>query len=293
VSELQRERLVAVPRERGWQVGQAARAAKPLSAEELGPRTVGGVLDRAFEVLRDHFGLLMGAGLILCVPMRILMFFQVQPAFSGEAWEPLVEVGVTSVLASLLGALAARVFGAHVAGGDTSAGRMLGIGPLEFMGILLLSAVTGTLTGLGVCLFFVGTFIVSWLFALAPVIYMLETERGPLMRVPYAMKRSISLVTGSFWRWLGLFMVLVLLSLFLQGPLGQLDDPIARTTFAVNYGLSTRVVDLAVCLLGGVFTALIAALSGVVFASFYFDQRARLEGVDLHFALQKLKRRSS
>lgn len=277
---------MAVPRERGWQLAGAASPGQPLSAEDLGPRSVGGVLDRAFDVLRLHFGLLMGAGLVLCVPVRILFFFQIQPVFRGETWEAVVEVGVTSVLASLLGALAARVFWAHIAGGDTSASRVLGVAPAEFFGILLLSTVTGTLAGLGVCLLLVGTFIVSWLLALAPVVYMLETERSPLMRVPYSIRRSISLVTGSFWRWLGLATVLALLGVFLQGPLAQLDDPVARSGFALYLGLSGGLVDLAVCLLGGVFTALSAAVSGVVFASFYFDQRARLEGVDLYLALR-------
>jgi hypothetical protein len=293
VIETQRERLMPVPRERGWSLGQRSEERRPLTAEELGPRTVGGVLDRAFEVLRAHFGLLMGAGLLLCVPMRILFFFELDPILGASTIAPFVEAGVTSVLASLLGALSARVFGAHVAGGDTSAARVLGVGPLEFIGILLLSALTGTLVGLGMCMLFVGMFIVSWLLALAPVVYMLETERRPLARVPYAIRRSISLVTGSFWRWLGLASVLGLLGIFLQGPLGVLDDPGMRTSFAIDWGLSVGMVDLAVCLLGGVFTALSAALSGVVFASFYFDQRARLEGVDLYYALQELEERQS
>jgi len=189
------------------------------------------------------------------------------------------------VLANLLGALAARVFGAHMAGSDTSAARVLGIGPLELFGVLLLSTVTGTLAGLGVCFFLVGAFLINWLLALSPVVYMLETERGPLARVPYAMRRSISLVTGSFWRWLGLATILGILGGFVQLPLAQLDMPLTRANLAVDLGLATATVDLVVCLLGGVFTALMASLSGVVFASFYFDQRARLEGVDLYVAL--------
>lgn len=289
MAERVRERLVPVPRERGWQLGRRPGEAQRGSAEGLRPRSVGAVLDRAFEILRANFGLLMGAGLLLCVPMRILVFFQLRPLFAGGFWEPVLEVGMTSVVTTLLGALAARVAGAHMAGGDTSVVRMLGIGPLEFFGILMLSALTGTLTGLGVLLLFVGMFLVSWLLALAPVVYMLETESGPIRRVPYAIRRSVSLVTGSFWRWLGLASVVGMLGLFLQGPLAQLDDPMVRASFALDLGLSVHVVDLAVALLGGVFMALGAALSGVVFASFYFDQRARLEGVDLYFALQRVK----
>lgn len=246
---------------------------------------MGGVLDRAFEVLRAHFGFLMAAGLAVCVPLRILLFFELRPALGTSLWSPILEQGSTAILANLLGALAARVFGAHVAGGDTSAARVLGIGPMEIFGLVLLSTVTGTLAGLGVCFFFVGAFLINWLLALAPVVYMLEIERGPLARVPYAMRRSVSLVAGSFWRWLGLATILGILGMFVQLPLAQLDEPLTRAGLATDLGLSLASVDLSVCLLGGVFTALLASLSGVVFAAFYFDQRARLEGVDLYLAL--------
>lgn len=278
-----RTRLRPVPEHRPGDLGADELAAR------LAPRGVGGVLDRSLAILREDLGLLFGAGLALWLPLRIVLAYELRPAVTDELTRMALESSAMVLASVVLGALAARVVAARTARGGVDPLRVLALSPLELVGLLVIVVVSSLAGLVGLLMCFVGTVAAWWLLALAPVVYVLEREHGPVRRIGYALKRSVSLVAGSFWRWLAIATVVKLLDLVLTLPVGFLDEPGQRLSLATRFGLDPGLLEALGVLLGAVFLALSGAISGVAFAGFYFDQRARLEGVDLYLALGGLE----
>ena len=200
-------------------------------AVRLSPQGVGGVLDRSVAILRSDLGLLFGVGLAIWLPLRIVLIYQLRPRLPADTLG-MVELSSLVLGTVLLAAFAARVVAARLARGSVEPGRVLALGPFEVLGLLVLAAVTSAAAGIGILMLLVGALVATWLLALAPVVYVLELEHGPVKRIGYALKRSVTLVAGSFWRWLAIFTVVKLLDLVLTLPMGFLDDPAQRLALA-------------------------------------------------------------
>lgn len=278
-----RVRLLPLPPTEGAEVDSVE------LANRLAPRGVGGLLDRAMSILRKELGLLFGISLAIWIPLRVLLLYQVRPMDVDPTLIVLIEQSLMTIGFVLPAAFAARVVAAQLARDGVDWVRVLALGPAEAVGLLSLTLAIGVASGVGICMCFIGVVAAKFWLALAPVVYVLELERKPFARIGYALQRSVSLVAGSFWRWLAIATILMVLHLLLTLPVGYLDDPGERLSFALRFGVDLNLLELLVALLGAVFLALVGVLNGVVFAAFYFDQRARLEGVDLYLNLAWLE----
>ncbi|MEV0233204.1 glycerophosphoryl diester phosphodiesterase membrane domain-containing protein [Nonomuraea sp. NPDC050786] len=220
----------------------------------------------------------------------------------------LISYAIQFVVVTLLTGVLTRILGRAVFGGNLSAGEAwrlvkgrvpalfgvvglmaaIMVVPLIVFGLLFVAIMmnasadrTGLLAGL--LLLFVITYIPYYLFfttrfAFASPVAVLES-RGPLD----AMRRSWNLVTGDFWRVLG---ILLLTSLLVGLVSGVLSVPftLAGTLFGV-FGAgsaTTAVVSAVLIAIGGTIGAMItypfqAGVAGLLYA----DRRMRSEAFDL------------
>lgn len=280
------------------------------SRPDLAPRSVGRVLDGAFELYRANFTSVAGAAAALLLPFAILsgiaqaFYTRGAMAFVGEAWrsassnpdmlaEParFIELQVWSLLsnASLAPFWLARIYLSAclftVAAGLLY-GQRIGVrevlksGAKRFLWFLLVSVALQFITSIGSMFLIVPGVVLGAGLGLAPVISVVEGAS-----FSEAFSRSWMLTTGNKWRVVRFFVALGILSLVLQTAVNapmlvrQLVES-AQNPDAVFMPLSAgwKVAE-------GLFTALAVALiypfTELAWFMFYLDLRSRREGMDL------------
>jgi hypothetical protein len=239
-------------------------------AYEIRAMSFAEVLDTGFRLIRDHFALLVGIGLVLYAPLAVLQELLTDVQTSGDANTVTLVAAFSIIVASL--ALSPIAQGAMtLAIGDVYRGHSMALGDAYRGGLRRALPLVGTylLLSLGVALGILllvvpGIYLmVAWM--LATQIVMLEGIAGPS-----ALSRSRDLLKGHMLRALGIFIVAAIIVSILQGVLQILLSgvPVVR-------GVANALVQ-------SVGLAFYTAV-GVVL---YFDLRCRKENFDLEHLAQ-------
>lgn len=201
---------------------------------------------------------------------------------------------VTSVGATVLGALVGLVSTVLLAGAlafvlsEGMLGRPVTLSQVwarlrpRVPGLVGLALLTGLLVMLGLVVFLVGAVVVGVFLLLAAPAYVLEGAT-----VTGALRRSVTLVRGSWWRVFGIYALMMLLvalvSAVLLVPLG-----VAGAFFAFSSGASEAELgtgaSLAIVLVSTLLSVVTAPVTAYVVGLLYVDQRMRREGLDLQLA---------
>lgn len=259
------------------------------------PRSVGETLDLALEIFRARFAVLVGLSMLLWAPVRLA-----QPLIGLHRWTMAspdeLPVGAVfgvffSLLASatvavLVNALASLFVAAHLAD------RALPI-RAAFVGVLsrsfpvvVIAFLSGILTAGGAILCCAPGVFLAFKLYLAPPVCIIE---GAGIRESFS--RSFDLCRGRFLPWLALVVVQFLLAVPLTSVTSIADDPTLRDLFLRKLGTSSAVFDWVAVAFTSLFMGLASAFQGVVVAVWYFDCRARREGLDLETRLGRLRER--
>ncbi len=234
-------------------------------AYNIRPLSFGEILDSAFGVFRDNFALLAGIALVVGVPVETLTSVAAK-AHSGALFiigsvlalifEPVMLVAFTIAVASIY-------LDRPVTIGD--AYRSVGKVFTPFFGTLLLADL---LIMLGVLALVVPGIYFGICWSLAFPVMIVEHRFGMT-----ALRRSRQLVTGVWWRTVGIFLVAAL---------------IARIP-----ALVLSMVWSFIPILGTVLTAATSSIaetySLVVIVIYYFDRRCRIEDFDLRLLAEQIR----
>ncbi|MDF2710125.1 MAG: hypothetical protein K0R62_5777 [Nonomuraea muscovyensis] len=228
--------------------------------------------------------------------------------FLAQFGGPLVSLAVGFVVVTMLTGVLTRILGRAVFGGDMTAGEawrltrgrvpalfaVVGLqfailmAPLVVVALLAWALVaSGAVLSPGSALAFLFLTVILYIpyalffrtrFAFAAPAVVLES-RGPLD----AMRRSWTLVSGGFWRVLGILLLTSLLVGFI-GSILQMPFTIAGTLFGVlgGGGIGTLILAGVLTAIGGTLGAMItypfeAGVAGLLYA----DRRMRSEAFDL------------
>jgi len=124
----------------------------------------------------------------------------------------------------------------------------------------------------------------TWRFWVAPTALILE-DLGAID----ALKRSWRITEGSAMRWLGVFVLSLLLVSFFSGVAGIGDDPGLRDMLLEATGVPLPVFNVLFVGVSSLFMGLATALSAAIITSYYLDTRIRREGLDLLMRLERLQ----
>jgi hypothetical protein len=194
-----------------------------------------------------------------------------QPVSLGEAWQAarpyLLRLIGLSILSSLV------VFGVFFAG--PIIGILIAVAGAEGLGIAV--AVLGGIGG------FVAAVFLYVKFALAAPALILERQR-----VIEAMRRSYRLVTGSWWRTLGILILAAVLAWIIGGII---QTPFSLLGMGTSYYVpgadinAPSAADVAIASIGGIIaSAVTLPFSAGVTTLLYVDRRMRREGLDIELA---------
>ena len=229
---------------------------------------LGGLLDAAFRIYRNHFVVVVGATGLVVVPFVLV-------ELATPAWASLW----AALLGTLTPAVAARVVGDLAVGDNPTiagvwrllAGRVL---PLIVTGIMV-----GVAWIVGVILLIIpGIVFYVWFAFTSPVIVIEDKAYAG------AMGRSRQLVKGSWWRVFGILLLIALLVGLAEFALG-----IALGGLILNGTISLSSLETGEILLQGVVQLLVSPIAALVVALLYFDQRLRREGTDIAAAVEAIE----
>lgn len=251
---------------------------------------LGGILDQAIAICKDHFGLLLKIMLCLYIPFNLLTGFGVMammPAVNAGAavdenvriqqaqqaemffdyWPFFLLIGVLSMIivipvtnAAVIQAVARLYLGEPVTALEAVKHGFSRLGPLIWTSILMMLAIYG---GLILCII-PGIYFAIW-FGLSQHVVVLEGLNGPA-----ALGRSRKLVHKDR----GKFLALILIMSFISAAIGWGAQLVPQPHLQV----------LVSTLLQAVSTILWTA-AGVVF---YFSARCGHENFDLHYLAQAI-----
>jgi hypothetical protein len=271
----------------------------------LRPRGVGDLIDAAVELLRGRFLVYLGLAALILAPVRVGSYYAQdwldQPEeFGGGAvlgfftatigLPMLIQSAVTALVIVIVhGQLLAR----RVRPGEALARTLVRlpalIALLLLMGAILIGGIAlPTILAL-ICfplfpLVFVLVVFLGWKLYLATPALMLEAL-GPLE----AVRRSFQLSSGSFPRWLGVYVVSWLLAVSFGGLSQLADDPGIRAQVLERLGLSRWQFELFYLPISTLLSAVSISFTAVVATTFYLDARMRREGFDLALRLERLR----
>ena len=234
-------------------------------AYNIRPLSFGEILDSAFSVFRDNFVLLAGIALIVGVPVETITSAAAKAHSSvlfvigsllAPIFEPVMLVAFTVAVASIY-------LDRPVTIGD--AYRSVGKVFAPFFGTLLL---TDLLLMLGLLALIVPGIYFGVCWSLVFPVMIVEHRFGMM-----ALRRSRQLVTGVWWRTVGIFLVAAL---------------IARIP-----ALVLSMIWSFIPILGIVLTAATSSIaqtySLVVIVIYYFDRRCRIEDFDLRLLAEQIR----
>ena len=251
------------------------------------PRSLAAILDRGLEAFRNHLGIVVLAGMIAFVPATLSAL--VGTSIQAASEELLSWTVFWSGLASVwIAAMCARAMSYSIVGRRASWREIVHFKLGEALGLLVLSALVAGLLFVSVFTL-IGWIFVGWLLALAPSVYVLEPAPSAWRHVQYALRRSVQLARDGFWRWAGIAIVAGVIQAFGSSLDLVFIDPENWVRAARALHLTVDQVEVLYSLLVLLPKTFVTAISAFVMASFYFDQRARLEGVDLYIAVEELE----
>jgi hypothetical protein len=301
--DFERLRPAADEPESGWG-GRAARHAEAIEegTVDLRPRGVGEVLDLGLDLVRARFALCVGLAALFWIPIRILgMLLRPTLQAGMTEFEEIMESLSGSVAANLavavgtllVAALTARIVADEIEGRESRIGSTIGLAIRRLPGLNVIGIFIYLATVAGTCLCLVPGFVVMWLLAPCPYIYILEG-----VNVRTAVRRSYHLTCDqlfssrsffSFWRWAGI----VFVSGLLLSPFTTLatvaDLPNVRDWVLIELALSLPAYETLSIVLGALFMGIATALQAGFLTVYYLDCRVRREGLDLEAWLGRLR----
>ena len=286
----------------------------PRQVPDLGPRSVGRILDRAFDLYRANFRTVAGSAMIVVFVIALIAgvaqtFYArgamvlVGDIFSQTAMEPDLEAftqaqmwgWLTNLMALPLWIarlyIEACIYAAAVPmlyGERFTIREFLRGGRGRYLWYVLVSFLLSMITGF-YFLIVPLIFVAGW--ALAPLIVVVENASFDSV-----FRRSWTLTKGSKWRVIGFFIVLGAFTLVLQTAVTS--PTLIRQLVASIQNPEAVFQPLSVGwkVLEGLLTAaaitLVAPFASFAWLSFYLDLRARREGMDIVAAAAQAKERA-
>lgn len=246
---------------------------------EIRAMSFGEILDTGFQLLRNHFGLLVGLSLVLYAPVALLSLLLAASAQSGEA--PSVPIALFGMLP--LG-LTILIVAPIVSAANTYAigrlylGEAVGFGDAWRTAVELMLPLVGTsllsmlAIGVGLVLLIVPGIYLILAFILLWQVMVLERVFGVT-----ALRRSHELMKGNKARALGV--------LFVSGVVVAVLSTALQLVFTF-VPLLGPVASAAAQALGNVYTSAISVV-------LYFDIRCRKEAFDLDHLARLVQGRSA
>jgi hypothetical protein len=246
---------------------------------------LGGILDQAIAIVRDHFGLLFSIMLMVLIPIMLVQGFttlavtpelpshptmedvvharRVQahywPWFLGFAFLYLV-VLLPIANAAVIQAVARVYLGQPVTAFEAISHGVRRFLPLLGTTILVYLAIWGGL----ILLIIPGIYFAIW-FALSQHVVVIEGISGAS-----AMKRSKKLIHKDRGTFLALAIVLIVISILVNGGVRYIPQPHLRVVAAV------------------IVQSLVTILWTAALVVFYFSCRSNVENFDLHFLAESI-----
>ena len=286
------------------------------SLPELRPMDLGDILDKSFRLYRRHLRPLISIAAIVGIPMLILQSLAFIPYFTAlspfltpegiQSNREMFEDGGQQFLATILPAFCllmgvsfVAIFAAIIQSGamvsacsDAIMNRpvtvraayraslarwkpqfgLVGLGMLAFIPAIIIAIIP--------CVGIVAVVIGAVLFSVRLVFsgHSIVIEKNGAID---SLKRSWALTRGSFWRILGILLVVWLMLLIVSGV----------PTYAVQISgillmpQQPLVTSILVTLVSGVVSVLVNAFTMLAYTHLYYDMRVRKEGYDLQLAL--------
>lgn len=258
---------------------------RPASpAHSLAPRSVGGILDTAFEVLRARFVTCVGFSALLWLPASILGRWVESSTVVDGAVAAGGQVVLQLVVQTVAVALVTVVVYGEMQGRHVRAGSSAMVALLRAPSLLVTTIVVNAMVFAGTLCCIAPGVLVSWLFMVTPAALVLE-KLGPFQ----ALSRSATLVRGSFWRWLGVIATQTMLVIPFSGGPALLSDPDLFEGARGWTGLSPLSFDVLQTLVLAALLGIATAFGAIVLTVFYIDTRVRTEGFDLVMRLERLR----
>ena len=233
-------------------------------AYDIRPLSFTEVLDRAFAVLRDQFWLLVGISAVAWVPYGVLLALAGPKGLGFQAAALLVLMVLGPVAYTALAVAVAAVYlGSPVT--VSEAYRSTRAILVSIVGTYLLMYVFLVLLTILLVLPAV-YFAICWV--LVSPVMIVEDCFGRA-----ALRRSRTLVSGSWWRTFGLMVVVGLITAVPAGALQLFWSYIPFFGPILNAGTQ----------------AVTSSYSLVVLVVYYFDRRCRTEDFDLHHLAQQIR----
>jgi hypothetical protein len=242
------------------------------TSQTLTPRSLGDLLSETFGIYGQQFRPLIGIAALLHVPVSLVAFAMGSGAASY--WTE----GVLRLLVGIVTyAAVAFAVGQHYLTGRVSVADCYSRVLWRVVSLAVLSLVLAVSAGLGAALFFLIVpffvslvYLVYWSMAVPAVVVEGMTTAG-------ALRRSFRLVRGSWWRVLG---VLVVLSLVMIGLGLMVTAPFAIASWLAPGG-TTGLSDV-IQLLGAVtVSAVVPPVFAIAGTLLYYDLRVRKEDYDM------------
>jgi len=273
--------------------GERVRGRGVAHEQAVGRRSVLEVLDLSIAILRDHFALMVGLGMLAWLPLLAL-----QPFIGSHVWERSVGSGAmfgptlsglintgASVLAECFGAaLIAQIAHAALLGQDVALGRVMRSVLVRLHVVAGVALVTVVLTVAGTCACYVPGLLFAWKLSAGPMACVLE---GQGLRK--SISRSWTLTRGGFWRWLLLTWTVAAIVGPFRGITAAADWPGARAQALAWTGLSGTTFDLVYVLVSSLLLGVTIALQAAMLTVYYADCRVRREGADLELQRAHLR----
>lgn len=266
------------------------------------------LLDELFRLYRRHFSLIVGISLLVALPGLVWSLVTGIYRLNSASYANLITTSPGAAptfnsqqLSSLLGAILLGVLGSLIllpfslgavyrAVTDVALGRpatigsvlretlaryfpllgLVGLFILMFIGWIIAEAVGFVLLILpGIAVFCAAVYLaVRWSLVVAA---MMAEDIGPIR----GLGRSWNLVSGSWWRTLGILLIVTILQLIITYGLGILFGLIAAL-------VTTGDVQAAVTqIVGTILNAVVNPITIIAVVLLYFDLRVRKEGLDL------------
>jgi hypothetical protein len=252
---------------------------------ELRPRRVGELLDLLFEFLRSRFATYVGISALLWLPMRAAQPFLglhnwLGPDGSGPSggfflgflFNTFGSFVMTSLEVSVLAVLVSAEFQGRPVSGLHAIRHALG----RLFAVALIAVLGGVLTSIGCLCFAVPGIVLMWLLYLAPALCVIED-----LGVAESFSRSVELAGRRFVPWIPYALATFLVGLPFASLAGLVDNPDVRSWMIERLPLSASVFDWVMVFVTAAFMGVAASIRGVAVTLWYFDARARRDGVDL------------
>ena len=266
-------------------------------AAGLRPLTFGEVIDVGIKIAQRNYVRLLKACAIVVVPfivLNALILVSASPSTSlistdGSGtttidWTELAGSGLSTIVTYIATAIATAavvytVARAYLGDQVSDPGTSVAFALRRIHSILWIQLLIGVFGGLAmVALIVPGIWlIVSWTFAVS--VLLVEDVRGM-----GALRRSFRLVRGSWWRVLGVVVIVSILGALVNGALGAIPTALVGR-IAGDRSAATEIVRAVA---GGVGLLVTLPFTAAVSVVLYLDQRVRKEAFDLELLARRI-----